>query len=407
MDTTERLYYSDSYLPQFTARVVAVEAAKVYLDRTAFYPTSGGQPFDVGVLGDARVVDVVDEGERIAHVMEGEAAQLPGVWDEVQCSIDWARRWDHMQQHSGQHLLSAALEGLYGIRTVSFHLGVEASTIDVDVAAVSAEQLVALERRANELIQEYRALGVGYEEAGAVEGLRKASEREGTLRIITIDGLDRSACGGTHVRATGEIGALVLRKTEKIRGTTRLEFLCGMRAVARTRMDYDALAGAARAFSAPVDQVPGLVAAQVARLADAEKARQRLELQVAAEAGRGLYRELVSGKNGPGGPLRDGPQGVNFAVEEVAVMDDAVRARANGFVEGARAVYLATCAAGPSYLFAVSADAGFGAAEIVKPILAGLGGKGGGTAALAQGRLASAQGLRELEAAVRELTEKQ
>ena len=385
MTPTTRIYYADSYLTEFTGRVVRVEGNRVYLDRTAFYPTSGGQPFDTGVLAGARVVDVIDEEEWIAHVVDGVA---PAVGAEVTGAIDWPRRLDHMQQHSGQHLLSAALEGLYGIRTVSFHLGAEASTIDVEAATLTGAQIVALEERANRLIQENRPLGVVYENAAAAEGLRKASGRQGTLRIVTIADLDRSACGGTHVRATGEIGALLIRKTEKIRNTTRIESLCGMRAIRRARAGYNALSAAARVFSAPLDQVPGRVQAQVAKLAESEKARQRLELALETEAGRALYRACEPAANG-----------MRLHVEQAAAMDDCVRERAQAFVEGPRSAYLATCA--PGYLLAVSADAGLNAAETVKPLLKKLGGRGGGSATLAQGRVANAEALAELAAAIR------
>jgi alanyl-tRNA synthetase len=383
---TERIYYGDCYAARFTARVEEVAGNRVFLDRTAFYPTSGGQPHDVGMLGGARVVDVVDEGERIAHVVEG----VIEAGADVECAVDWARRWDHMQQHSGQHLLSAALAALYGIRTVSFHMGQESSTIDVEAAAITADQSAALEARANELIQENRALSVSYQAADAAEGLRKESKREGTLRIITIADLDRSACGGTHVRGTGEIGALLIRKTEKIRNTMRIEFLCGMRAVRRARLDYEALSAAARSFSSPLDGVPALVTAQTAKLIESEKARQRLEMALAAEAGRALYRatDAMAG-------------GIRLVSEQHAAIDEAIRARAQAFTEGARSVYLATAPDAASFLLAVSTDAGSSAADIVKPVLSRIGGKGGGTAALAQGKAGSAEGLASLEAEIR------
>ena len=387
MSGTSRAYYDESYAREFRAHVTAVEGNRVFLDQTAFYPTSGGQPHDLGRLGGAALVDVVDEGERVAHVVEG---ALPAVGAAVEGVIDWARRFDHMQQHSGQHLLSAAFEALAGIRTVSFHLGQESSTIDVEAPSIAPALIAALEIRANELIQENRPLAISYEDADAAMGLRKASEREGTLRIITIADLDRSACGGTHVRSTGEIGALLIRKTEKIRNTIRIEFLCGMRAVHRARLDYDALSAAARCFSSPLDNVPALVSAQVAKIAESEKARQKLEMALAAEAGRALYRTTEAPANG-----------ARLAIERHAAIDEAVRSRAVGFAEGGRGVYLATGAEGPGFLLAIATDAGTDAAQFMKPLLQRLGGKGGGTAALAQGKLGSADAAQELEAEVR------
>src|ERR1019366_675775 len=210
---TERLYYTDARLVEFTARVVEVAGDRVYLDRTAFYPTSGGQLFDVGTIGDARVVDVVDEKERIAHVLEKPARCAPN--DEVQARVDWPRRFDHMQQHTGQHLLSAVFDELFGHKTVSVHFGDESSTLDLDIASLSKDRALMAERRANEVVFENRAVRVTFEDAAGARGLRKEVDRTGELRIVEIDGLDRSACGGTHVSGTGEIGPVIVRRIEK------------------------------------------------------------------------------------------------------------------------------------------------------------------------------------------------
>ena len=169
----------------------------------------------------------------------------PTVWrrrsptdGEVAGEIDWTRRFDHMQQHSGQHLLSAVFEELFGLHTVSFHLGAESATIDLEGGPVEPRTVLEAERRANQLVSENRAMDVRFEDASAAQGLRKPSEREGMLRIVSIDGLDRSACGGTHVRTTGEIGPILLRRTEKIRQSVRVEFVCGGRAVRRARAGF-------------------------------------------------------------------------------------------------------------------------------------------------------------------------
>src|SRR5919198_1223162 len=182
--STTRLYYTDSYLTSFDARVV--EAAdggrRVYLDQTAFYPTSGGQPNDLGTLGSARVADVIDEGDRIAHILEtplrSDATSIAG-------SIAWARRFDHMQQHSGQHLLSAVLAEAYGYHTVSVHFGADYSSLDLDVEAGSADRIVEAEQRANLIVAENRAVTTTFEDASQAARLRKPSEREGTLRVVS------------------------------------------------------------------------------------------------------------------------------------------------------------------------------------------------------------------------------
>ncbi len=381
---TERLYYTDSYLREFEARVVerSADGQTVYLDRSAFYPTSGGQPFDLGSISGVAVVEVVDEEDRIAHRL---AAPLMAD-GEVAAEVDWARRFDHMQQHSGQHLLSAVFEELFGLRTVSFHLGAESATIDLEGGAVDARTLFEAERRANQLIYENRALDVRFEDAREVEGLRKASEREGTLRIVSIEGLDRSACGGTHVRGTGEIGAILLRKVEKIRQAARVEFVCGARAVKRARADFEALTKVSQVFSAALDEVPGMVAAQVEAAKAGEKARRKVELELAAYQGKELYQTTEPGP--------DGVRRVTQRLERGNLED--LRAIAQNFTAQPMSVFLATLAEPPSALLAASADSGVDAGKVLKAALTEAGGRGGGNARIAQGSVPDAAALEKV-----------
>ncbi len=374
---TERLYYHDSYLRSFAACIVdtSADGRTVYLDRTAFYPTSGGQPFDTGSIAGVAVVDVIDEDERVAHRLAAPVAA-----GGVDCSVNWERRFDHMQQHSGQHLLSAVFEELFHLRTVSFHLSAESSTIDVEGGAVDAHVLEAAERRVNQVVFENRPLQVLFEHAAEAQGLRKPSEREGLLRIISIEGLDRSACGGTHVRSTGEIGAVMLRKVEKIRQATRVEFRCGARAVRRARADYEALAKTAQMFSAPLDDVPAAVAAQLEAARAADKTRRKLELDVAAWQGRDLYRSTA--------PSPDGSRRVQRRLETGSLEE--IRAIAQNFTAQPKALFLATLANPPSILLAASEDAGLDAGKVLKTALAEVSGRGGGTARIAQGSVADA-----------------
>ena len=292
---TERLYYTDAYLTLFRASVVDIadEGRTVYLDRSAFYPTSGGQPNDLGRLGDADVVDVVNEGDRVAHRLS-----VPLAVGEVEGAVDWARRFDLMQQHTGQHLLSAVLEEMFGWPTVSVHFGAAGSTLDVDVGSVEPEALVAAETRANAVVWENRPVTVAFEDATTATGLRKATERSGTIRIVTIADLDRSACGGTHVRATGEIGAILLRRTERVKKLTRIEFLCGGRAVARARRDMEALGGIAAGFSSSLDDVPALVARQREALAEALAVRKVLQAELAARRAEARHAMSAPGDDG-------------------------------------------------------------------------------------------------------------
>ena len=189
---TERLYYDDCYLTQFEAIATVAGEGRVYLDRTAFYPTSGGQPNDLGTIAGQPVSDVIDEAEgAIAHVTSTPLSPGP-----VVCNVNWQRRYDHMQQHTGQHLLSAVFSELFGYPTVSFHLGPNLSTIELKVRDLSGKQMDDAEARANAIAAEARPVTISYDNAETAEGLRKPSARTGKLRIVTIEDLDRSACGG-------------------------------------------------------------------------------------------------------------------------------------------------------------------------------------------------------------------
>lgn len=381
---TERLYYNDCYLREFAARVVdrADDGRRVYLDRTAFYPTSGGQPFDVGTIGGVAVKEVVDEEDRIAHVLDG-----PLGADEVRATVDWPRRFDHMQQHTGQHLLSAVLIELFDIMTVSFHMGAGTSTIDVETPSLDLKRLERVEERCAEIIWEARAVSIAYEDSSADLGLRKASARTGTLRIVSIDSLDKSACGGTHVRSTAEVGPILLRKLEKIRGNTRVEFVCGRRAVVQARQDFRTLTEISRIVSVPFEETPALVLAQVEKARLLEKNLARVAAELAQREGRELYAAAVPDESG-----------VRRASARGAI-DEAMRARAQAFVAGAKAVFLAVSENPAAVLLAASGDSGVHAGERVKAAVTAAGGRGGGNQAIAQGSVPS----EKLEDAVRAL----
>ncbi|MBK5294302.1 MAG: hypothetical protein JJE04_21800 [Acidobacteriia bacterium] len=379
---TRRLYYDDSYLRNFRAKIVEADANKIYLEETAFYPASGGQPHDTGSIAGALVIDVVDEGDRIAHLL----AQPSVLNGEVECIVDWERRFYHMQQHTGQHLLSAVLMERFRIPTLSFHLGREVSTIDVETASLDAGQVERLEQLVNERGFENRPVEVGYQESGTASLLRKPSERQGLLRVISIQDLDRSACGGTHVRSTGEIGPILIRKLEKIRGNVRIEFVCGLRAVGRARKDFDALSQIARCFSAPLDDVPGLVTTQTARMAEVEKRLKKLLLEQAAAAGKSLHGATPVNSKG----LRVHIRHVTGGIEDEA------RAEAQGFAGQGEAVFLILAASPASVLLAVSSGAPFPAGPTLKALLEKHGGRGGGNPQMAQGSLPSAESLAAL-----------
>jgi alanyl-tRNA synthetase len=380
---TERLYYTDPYLRRFEAQVEGSAANRVYLDRTAFYPSSGGQPNDLGTIGGLAVTDVIDEEDRIAHIVAGD---LPS--GRVECEIDWPRRLDHMQQHSGQHLLSAVLVELYGIGTVSFHLGSDASTIDVEAPSLDAEQLSRAVERANAIVFENRPVSVSFASNSDDLGLRKASEREGELRIVSIENCDRSACGGTHVRSTAEIGPVAVRGLDKIRGNVRIEFLCGWRAIRRARADYESLLKVSRLFSAALDDTPDVVAAQARRLQDLEKAYRKLSAEAAAREGRDLYASCARGADGIRRVIR------------TARIDEELRTLALSFTAGERAVFIAISSDPPSVLVAASKDAGIHAGNLVKAAVTAHGGRGGGSPTLGQGSVPNAGALEQVRAAI-------
>ena len=302
---TGRLYYADAYLREFDALVSRVErragGAAVFLDRTAFYPTSGGQPFDTGTIGDAervapqkdapqkdvgrpfqgrlRVIDVVDEGDEIAHIVDGDQI-VEG--QPVRGVVDWTRRFDHMQQHTGQHVLSAAADRLFGARTVSFHLGTDAATIDLS-RELTPQELVRAELDANRIVWENRPVTIRYasaEEAAALP-LRKESVREGTLRLIDVEDFDLSACGGTHVSTTGGIGVIAIGAVERFKGGQRVEFFCGSRALTKFRSMRDALAGAVRVLSVLPHELPHAIEKLQSEARDRQKTIAALQQDLA------------------------------------------------------------------------------------------------------------------------------
>lgn len=375
---TNRIYYTESYRTEFDATVVATETidgrAHVILDQTAFYPTSGGQPFDTGTLGGAAVSEVIDrEDGTIAHVASG-AWQ---VGDVVQGAIDWARRFDHMQQHTGQHVLSAAFDRLFGVRTESFHMGTASATIDL-AREVTAAEVARAEDEANRIVWEDRAVVIRFataEEAAALP-LRKESFRSGPLRLIEVEDFDLSACGGTHVARTGAIGVIAIGGWEKFRGGSRVEFLCGRRALLRFRLWRDSLAATQKFLSVAPDEM----AAAVERMQGDSKAQQRtlrgFQEKLAVHEAHALLAKAT-----PAGDqllLIEALEGWDAqGLKAIAVAAAAARANAVVVLFTTTTPALVVIARGS----AATTDAG----AVLKALVAQFGGKGGGKADLAQG----------------------
>lgn len=372
----ERLYYRDPYLEAFDAHVVRVESyegrAAAVLDRTAFYPTSGGQPFDTGTLGGARVIDVVDrEDGVILHVLDGTVDPGP-----VHATIDWPRRFEHMQQHTGQHILSAAFDRLLNARTESFHLGSIASTIDLN-RSVTANDLTRVEDEANRVVWEDRPVGIRFAEAADVARmpLRKETARNGTIRLIEVTDFDISACGGTHVARTGAIGAIVVQSTERFRGGTRIEFLCGTRAVRGYRTLRDSVAASVRLISVLPAELPAGIERLQAEAKDAKRQVKDLQNRLAVFEAHALVAHAESY-----GDLR-----VVSAVLE-GWDQPGLKAIAAAIAADPGHVAMIFGAPPPSgVVVARATDAAVDSAAILEQLVRRFGGKGGGRSELAQG----------------------
>jgi alanyl-tRNA synthetase len=379
---TERLYYNDSYLTAFDAVVVAhgqvAGRPAVALDRSAFYPEGGGQPADHGALNGCAVDDVQVDGETVWHVLArpDDLAALPK-GATVKGGIDWARRLDHMQQHCGQHILTAAFIATGGPATLSFHLSDASVTIDVDTPALSEEQIRAAEELANRVIwQDLPVLArfVGAEELEQI-ALRKPPSVSGPVRVVSVADFDHSACGGTHPRSTAQVGPLAILRTSRQRGGTRVEFACGGRVLRELRRVSAAASAAASALSVGVDELPQAaertLAAQKASGKELALALARLD---AAEALR-LYEAAERA-----GAARLARASIaELSAERLRVLAQQIAAQPGGVA------ILGTGGARASLAVACALDSGRSAQELLMAGLPVLEGKGGGTAQLAQG----------------------
>jgi len=381
MDATEKIYFQDSSLLEFSATVVQVKPIErgdcVVLNQTAFYPTGGGQPNDTGSLGETRVVDVFeDEANVIFHVVQPAGLIEPG--QSVVGIIDQARRLDHLQQHSGQHLLSQAFVQTCGAETRSFHMGSQTSTIDIDLQSPSDDIMRGAEDVANALVFEDRPMRVHLvnEEEAALLPLRKESAVRGNIRVIEIENFDWSPCGGTHAARTGQIGLIGIRSYERVRKMTRVEFVCGRRALAEYRLARDTSYAVARLFSAEREKSPELVAlAMQENKGLKRRIRDLLELAMSAEAGQMLSLAPIF-------------QGFKLIQATFVGRDlEELRMLASKVVQREPSVaLLATKDAGSARLiFARSASLTQDMCELLAAACETLGGRGGGKPELAQG----------------------
>jgi alanyl-tRNA synthetase len=374
---SQRLYYDDPFRTEFAAQVVerltVGQRPAVVLDQSCFYPESGGQPGDHGALNGVAVEDT-QERELDGAVIHVLAGPLQG--DTVRGCVDWSRRLDHMQQHTGQHILSQAFQSLLGAETVSFHLGDEIVTIDLAVDTLSAEQAAQVEDAANEIIFQDRPVVCRFvtnEELSRLP-LRKPPKVAGKVRIVEVRDFDWSPCGGTHVSAVGQVGVIVLRKWERRGATVRVDFLCGQRALADYRWKNAAVNRLASGFSVKDRDL----AETVERLA-AESTENRRQLSLARE------RLLDSEAAELAGAATGSPLVVVRAWSDRT--PEEVRRLAQHIVLRPGVVALLGVAAGDKahLIFARSANQCPDMNALLKAVSPLVGGRGGGTPALAQG----------------------
>ena len=373
---TDRIYYLDPYCRQFDATVTRALVHEgrpaAILDRTAFYPTSGGQPFDVGHLGTTRVLDTIDVDEDVVHVLS--APLEPGA--AVTGEIDWRRRFDHMQQHTGQHLLSAAFDRLFDNRTVGFHMGTEVSTIDLARESASAEIERAVDE-ANRVVWEDPPVSIRFvsqEEAAALP-LRKEPAREGTLRLVEIAGFDLSACGGTHVSRTGAVGMIAVLSSERLRGGLRVTFACGNRALGALRVYRDAVSGSVRTLSVMPADLPSAVERVQTESRDLRKQAKGLQEQVATYEGVRLAANATD------------VNGVGVVIETVVGWDAGALKGFATAVTANKSVCAVLLSPGPPASIVVACSAGItvDARAVLQQLVGQFGGKGGGKREMAQG----------------------
>lgn len=368
MKSTDRLYFADPYLTTFRARVVAradrKEGLAVALDRSAFYPEGGGQPADRGTIAGVAVLDVQADNDTVWHLVAAPVAA-----DEIEAVVDWPRRLDHMQQHHGQHLLSAAFERLFGLRTESFHLGAAAATIDLN-GTVSPQQAAAAEDLTNQVIWEDRPVQARFvtpEELARLP-LRKPPVVDGAIRVVSVPEFDHSACGGTHPRSTGPVGLLHIRRLERRGGGSRVEFVCGGRALRDLRKGTTLLAAVSSTLTVGADELE----AAVARLKENEQAlHRRLENAMERLAGYEAAELVAQG-----------------AVVRRVLADrslDEVRILAQKIASAGGVAILGLAGERAQLVFASPVGSPVNCGQLIRDVVSRLGGKGGGQPGLAQG----------------------
>ncbi len=395
--TGEKLYINNSYLAEFEANVVKIEPMEdgrwaVVLDRTAFYPASGGQPCDKGFLDGIPVIDVRERSGDVVHIT---TARPDG--NNINGKLDWSRRFDHMQQHTGQHILSGAFWKALGVATTGFHMGAAVSHIDIDAADLDNHDVEAVENLANRVVFENRPVKIHYADKDTLSTfkLRKCPSKEfDVIRLIDIGEFDCSPCGGTHLACTGETGLIKVRGWEKKNGAIRVEFVCGGRALADYQQKNAVLAEMSVLLSAPIEELTGAFVRQQAKT-------ELLGKQLSAA--KGAYYELLAGC------LVDKAEKIQGAAVVVHMLSGVepsdVAGLAKKITSGNSSVAL-IAGVNPGgdkahVVFACSDDIKINMGERLKSVLPFIDGKGGGSGRIAQGGGPRVEGLKEALAIAR------
>lgn len=380
---TLKLYYDD---PEITQTEVEVkEAGKdetgfyAILDQTCFYPEGGGQPGDTGTIGAARVLDVQMAGDEIRHYTDVLLEKK-----SYQAGLDWERRFDHMQQHAGQHVLSAIFDDQFGLKTSSFHLGSERVSIDLDAPEIASEVLTAVEQAANKVIRRHLPITVQWVDDAQAQTLRlrKPPAVSGEIRLVKIEGIDLNACGGTHPKNTADIGQIKIISTEKSKGGTRVYFLCGHRAAAYFRELVSISDELVRQLNAPLRELPASAAALLADKAALEKDLKDVQAKwLEAEAGAFL-------------PDEDGVIEKTFSTRPVKEIQQLARLAIARYPEG-HLLFLLHEEAQIRFVCAKGQNAKGDVREVLQNLLAMTDGKGGGNANFAQGGGSTTRSIEE------------
>lgn len=388
---TKPLYYHDPYIQKFQARVIEQQiqpdgTAIVILAQTAFYPTGGGQPHDTGRLAGIDVLDVQsDETGVIRHTL---AAPLAERTDQVDGYIDWERRFDHMQQHAGQHVLSAVFEQLFDADTVGFHLGKDTVTVDIAMEPITPNQWLEAEKRANEVILNNLSISPRFVDDAELASftLRHPPKVDENVRLVIMEGFDVNPCGGTHPSSTGQIGLIKIIGTEKSRDATRIEFVCGWRALTTLHRKQEVLREIQRKLSASEADLPNALDKLLQHQRDLEKEVQTLKIERMTHLADALRKEAVN---------HDGRRLIarifhDLTMKELQSVAKVLTAEENTIV------MLVSNEAAPQVVLARSTDVPIAMNECFKSITAAYPGKGGGSSAIAQGGLEPGPSLQQV-----------